>query len=210
MNNIKLKRVGAYLIDLLIISFLAVLVSQIKSLNPHQEKYEKVINEYQEYYEANFGNVTNIESSDLLNDEYADYMYKINYYSITNSLMEVAIIVLYFTFFPHFNNSQTVGKRMFKIKLESLDDKKVTLWKHFCRSFFTPICANIIFYNVITTLLNVGSLFIFKKLMYLNANLAITYIINIFCYADILAILIRKDHRSIRDLIFKTRVVEIC
>ena len=210
MTNFKFKRCGAYLIDLLIISLLVSLISQINFLTPNQAKYTSVVNEYNEYMESNFGNVTSIETDELITEEYADYMYKINYYALSYSLIEIVVIILYFTLFPLFNNNQTIGKRLFKIKVETLNGDNVSTWKHFVRAILTPICANVIFYNIITLVLNVSSLFIFKGLTYLYINVVINYIITIFCYIDVIMALVRKDRRSLRDVICKTRVVERC
>jgi len=210
MANFKLKRCGAYLIDLFVVSLLVVMIGQINFLNPNQDKYQNVVNEYNEYYEVNFGNVTTIETDDLINDEYAGYIYDLNYYALSNTLIEIIVILMYFTLFPYFNNNQTIGKRLFKIKVVSNEKEEVSLWKHFIRALFIPIFANIILYNVITTILNILILFVFKDISYLYANLLITYIENIYCYADIITSFVRKDNRSIRDLICKTRVVEIC
>lgn len=210
MTNLKFKRCSAYLVDLFIVSLLVVLISNINFLNPNKEKYEAVANEYNEYFESNFGNVTTIETEDLLTDEYAGYMYDLNYYSMSNLIMEIAVIVLYFTLFPKFNNNQTIGKRLFKIKVVSINDENVSLWKHFVRSLIMPIFANVILYNMITSLLNVALLFIIKDVTYLYVNLGITYVLNVYCYIDIIIGLARKDNRMVHDLICKTKVVEAC
>ena len=210
MTNIKFKRCLAYLIDLFIISMLVSLLGEINFLNPSKDKYHEVAKEYSEYYESNFGNTTTINTSDVLNEEYAGYIYDLNRYALSNTLTELAVIILYFTLFPRFNNNQTIGKRLLKIKVVSTQDEKVPIWKHFVRSIILPICANVIAYNCITILLNMGALFMFKGVNYLNANLIITYIVNIFCYVDIICMFVRKDNRSLKDIICKTRVVEIC
>ena len=91
-----------------------------------------------------------------------------------------------------------------------MSSESVPLWKHFVRAILFPVCVNVVIYNSVTTALNVSTLFIFKNLSYLYANLIISYIMNIICYADLITALVRKDHRSLRDLICKTKVVEAC
>lgn len=210
MANFKFKRCSAYLIDLFIVSLLVMMIGQIEFLNPNLDKYQEVVNEYSEYYESNFGNVTTIETEDLINKEYAGYMYDLNYYALSNTVIEIVVILLYFTLFPKFNNNQTIGKRLFKIKVVSVDKEEVSIWKHFVRALLIPIFANVILYNVITAVLNIITLFVFKDIIYLYVNLGITYLLNIYCYADVITMLIRKDNRSIRDLICRTKVIETC
>lgn len=212
MANLQMRRVGAYLLDILVVSLLAMLVGQLNFINPNKDKYLRIYDEYVEYYESNFGNTTTMEAEDLINDEYAGYMYDLQYYAIGNTLAETLVIILYFTLFPLFNNNQTIGKRIFKIKVvHSADDTKtVSIWQHAIRSVLLPIVANIILYNAVTSLLNVVMLFIFNGVDYLYTNLAITYIINTICYADVIAMFARKDHRSLHDIICKTKVVEAC
>ena len=138
-------------------------------------------------------------------------MYDLQYYAIGNTLAESLVIILYFTLFPKFNNNQTIGKRLFKIKLVNKDkDKKVTSIQLLLRSIMLPIVANIIMYTAVTSLLNIGALFLFKGIKYLYANLIITYIINFLCYADIISIFVRKDNMALHDVITGTKVVEIC
>jgi len=212
MSSIKLKRIGAYLIDLFVISVLVFLVSQLNFINPNKDKYLQTLNAYNEYYESHFGNVTtNVSVEEVINEEYAGYMYDLQYYAIGNTLAETIVIILYFTLFPIFNNDQTIGKRLFKIKVVHKDGrKKVSFLQHFGRSSVLPITANVILYNSITSVLNVGALFIFKDINYLYANLVITYIINFICYIDLLVMFVRKDHLSLHDILLKTKVVESC
>ena len=211
MKNFTLKRIGAYLIDILVVSMLVMLVGQLNFINPNKDKYLKTYEAYTEYYDSHFGNITTEEVDDIINDEYIKYMYDLQYYAIGNTIAEAVIIILYFTLFPKFNNDQTIGKRFFKIKLENVNDKKkVSIWQHLLRSITMPIVANIIMYTSVTSLLNILALFIFKGMNYLYANLAITYIINIICYIDIILVFVRKDNRSLHDIISKTKVVEKC
>lgn len=205
------KRIGAYLIDIFVISMLVVLVNKLNFINPNKEKYINTLNEYKEYYENNFGNVTVDTNVDIINNEYAGYMYDLQYYALGNTIAETLIIILYFTLFPRFNNNQTIGKRLCKIKVVNKGNKdKVSMWKHFGRSLMMPIAANVILYNSITSILNIIMLFVFKNINYLYANLFVTYIINFICYIDIIVMFARKDHLALHDIVLKTEVIEEC
>ena len=208
MKRIKFRRFGSYLIDIFIVSLLVMLISKINFINPYASKYKETYENYSEYYLNLIDGETELSVDDLLNDEYAGYVRDLSLYSITNILTEVVVIILYFTLFPKFNNNQTIGKRLLKIKVEHIDGKDIKLYTWFIRSLLIPICANIIFYNVITSILNVGIVLAFKGTIYLYANLTLTYIICLYCYADIMVSYIRKDNRTLHDLICKTKVVK--
>lgn len=207
-NNIKFKRIMAYLLDLFIISFLVLLVSQIKVLNPNVNKYEKTYNEFNEYYMSKFDNTT-VDPNDILNDEYAEYMYDLSYYSISYNLIELGVIVLYSTLFQHFFDGQTIGKKIMKIKLVNEDGKKKPGFiKLFLRSLILPIADNVLMYNSIGSAILVGALFIGSKTTFVYSNILISLAISAFCYVDIIMCLARKDGSSLHDKIFKTKVIE--
>ena len=76
-NSIKFKRIVAYFIDLLIISLLVTLISNIKVLNPNRDKYNKTLKEYSAYNEELSESISNMESitaNDLITDEYVKYI----------------------------------------------------------------------------------------------------------------------------------------
>lgn len=210
MKKLKIKRFCAYLIDIFVISLFVIMLGKIKFLNPYTDKYHETYEKYAEYYGNVMSSETGISPEDLINDEYAGYMKQLSLYSVTNILTEVIVIVLYFTMFPKFNNNQTIGKRLLKIKLEHVNKQKISIGCLLLRSLLIPVCANLIFYNAITSLLNVIIIYLFSGIPYLYANLTITYILCLYCYIDILISYIRKDGRMLHDLICKTKVSEIC
>lgn len=210
MKKLRMKRLLAYLIDIFVVSMLITLISEINVINPNKDKYLKTYNEYKVYVEKTLdGGV--ITTDDILTKEYSKFMYDLQYYAIGNTIAECVVLIAYFTLFPRYNNNQTIGKRICKIKVvHKEENKKVTVWHFFARSLLMPIAANIIFYTVITSLLNVGVLYLFSGIKYLYANMIITYLINFYCYIDLLFIFVRKDHASLHDLLTKTKVEEIC
>ena len=213
-NSIKFKRIMAYCIDLLIISILVSLLSNINFLNPQREKYQKVAAEYNYYADEmreSLGNTSKIEFNSIINDEYIAYMYDLQYYGMSYTIIEIVTVLLYFTLFPKFNHNQTIGKRLLKIKVVNSDNsEKVSIWKFLARGALIPIFTNIILYNTITSIINFGIMFVFKPKMYLYANIIITLVFCAFCYADIIFMLANKNELSLHDKITRTKVIEKC
>ena len=208
MKNIKVKRICAYFIDIFIVSMLATGIGMINFFSPHQEEYQKTVEELYEYTES-IANTT-VSTEDLINEEYAGLVYNINYYSLSQTIITILVITLYFTLFPRFNNDQTIGKQLLKIKVVCEDRKRVPLYIYLIKALMMPIFANIILFNVVGNIINVVMLFSFNGIEYLYANTIVTNVFNLFCYADILKTISSKEGKSLRDVITKTRVVEIC
>ena len=214
MNNIKFKRICAYFIDLLIISLLVTLVSKINFLNPNRSKYEKLSLELYNYtmeLTENISNMQSMDTSKLITDKYVKYFYNIEYLGISYTIMESIIILLYFTFFPKFNNSQTIGMQLWHLKIvNTKENKDVNIKNYSLRGLYMPMVTNVIFRNVILSLMNVVLLFIFKGKIYFYTNMMLTFIVCIMCYIDIIKLLISKDNNALHDKMTKTKVVEIC
>ena len=116
MKNINFKRFTAYLIDLLIISVLVTLISQIKILNPYNSKYIETSEKFKAYYTENIETSENISYKQLFNKEYINIMHDLSKYSVSTSIIEIITIIAYFTAFPLLFNGQTIGKKICKLK----------------------------------------------------------------------------------------------
>ena len=108
MKDIKIKRICAYVIDIFIVLILVTLLSQINVLNPYKKKYDKAYEKYTEFYEENFSENTTIDYDTLKSPEYLDIMHDLSYYSISYSIIEIVVIILYFTLFPALSLAQNV------------------------------------------------------------------------------------------------------
>ena len=135
MKDIKIKRMCAYVIDIFIVLILVTLLSQINVLNPYKNKYDKAYEKYTDFYEENFSENTTIDYDTLKSPEYLDIMHDLSYYSISYSIIEIVVTILYFTLFPLLFDGQTIGKKIFKLKIvKSEPNEKVSLNNYLVRS----------------------------------------------------------------------------
>ena len=211
INSIKFKRIVAYFIDLLIISLLVTLISNIKALNPNRDKYNKTLKEYSAYNEELSESISNMESitaNDLITDEYVKYMYDLEYYGVSYRIIELAVVIIYFTVLPFYNKGRTFGKEFMKITVVNEDGSKAYLWKHLIRALVIPIATNIILYSSFVTAFNIGLVFFMQPKGYFYANTIITFISTVLCYANIVFLLGSKKELALHDKILKTKVVE--
>ncbi|MDD5865553.1 MAG: RDD family protein [bacterium] len=207
MNNIKLKRFTAYLIDLIIISLLITLLGQIKFLNPFESKYENVAKEYETYYEDKFSDSKSLSLTDLTEKKYLNLIHDLSYYSMSYTIIEITVIILYFTLFPLFFNGQTIGKKICKIKIvNNIENKKLSFINLLIRTILYPIWTSIILYTTLSNIILLLSVIFFKGIVYFYTNLIISIVFAIYSYIDVI-MLFAKD-KSLHDLISNTKVIE--
>lgn len=195
----KIKRLFAYLIDIMIVGFVASALANIDVINPY-------INEYLESYEKfseklssiNGENANEVISSDAFILQYKSTLK----YSIYSTGISFVCYILYFVGFQKWNKNQTVGKKLMKLKIINKDSSdNINVWQYLVRT--------LILYNLIFGSINVClSLCLNNKLFFTMSMIVsiIGYVITYLCYA---MILFRKDGKGLHDLISKTEVVEV-
>ena len=198
------KRIIAFLLDILLVFFLASLVTSIHFINPYYKKYEKSFEEYSEV--TNSYLEEKITEDEFLKLNYVNY-YNVSRYSVPYNIAIAVILVLYFAFFQKFNNGQTMGKQIMKIKVvNSDDDKDVSLIKYLLRCL--PIYY-ISIGSIISLLLNSLILLFIKGKVFYIASVCINYAFVTLGIVTLVFMLTRKDKRGLHDLIANTKVIEI-
>lgn len=191
MKAIFLNRIAAFILDYLIIYFVLVIICS-GSANYRNNLIEETNNLNDQY-----------ASGEIDKNEYIDGILKINYDTQKNSInfniLSTVISIGYYVVFCYLNNGQTVGKKIFGIRIVSKNGKKVSIINIIIRSLFI--------YGIITNLFN--SIFInFLNYKYFGyGNIAITYLEIIFIAISLFMIFYRKDNKGLHDLIANTYVV---
>lgn len=175
MNFIFLKRISAYLIDVLVV---LVLSSMLSTFLPNNDKLVDliqkeghIINEYVEVLSNNDSDSIE-EYSKRLNN----YSYKLNKLLIYRNLVIIGLYFLYFIVFQSYNNGQTIGKRLLKIEIVDINNVNA--------NFKQLLIRGIVLYPIIFSLLNVISLFILKQSTYMDFSFvlsSIQYILFTLC-----------------------------
>ena len=94
MEKPTLKRAFAYIIDLMIVVFIIGLFTNIEALNPNYEKYEQAF----ESYKVLIAESENTNNSQTVKQA-TNVMYDLNKYSVSTSIINVVVMVLYFGLF---------------------------------------------------------------------------------------------------------------
>ena len=196
--QLNIKRLTAYFIDIIIISVVAALISNISFINPKIKDYKKDYNEYVTIVKSYQENKI---SSKTYQKQIKNYTYYLNNDSLVTTFITLSLMLLYFGFYQWYKNGQTIGKKLMKIKIEDINNSKITIEKYMLRS--------IILYNIIIKLTDLVCLLFLSKNRYLlisnilyNIEMGITLVIMI-------SIIFSKDKRGLHDLLCKTKVVTL-
>lgn len=193
----RIKRIGAYLIDM----FIILIVSNILSgFLPNSDKMSKISNEsgtvISNYVEAV---KSNSEDIDKYVEELNDFNYELAKVSVSSNLLSVFLYILYFVVFQRYNNGQTIGKSLFKIEIVSKDEEEITIKQ--------MIIRGVILFSVITTLLDALVISIFNQSAYDSTS---TFIMLLECCIFLsCAIPVLLNKTGLHEILSKTTVEEV-
>ena len=185
-----LKRVIAYFIDILIVTFASSMLASISYLNPQLKKYEKIYEAYVEEYEK-------LDLKDVNREELADINYQLDRSNIYGAVISITLTIIYFVVFQKYNNGQTLGKKLMGIKI----DGDLSLFKYFIRS--------LILYNLFINIAKVILILNISKEKYIKLNDTLFIIALIIEVGIFIMVTMREDKRGLHDIIVDSNVVSI-
>lgn len=122
------QRFIAFLLDIFILSSIASLISYPfldgKSIDKLNKNSSEVIEKY----------TTGEIDMDTYVDEVKGISYQLSQKQGVVSLVTLFLAVLYFIVYQYYNNGQTIGKKLMKIKVVSSTDKEITMDSFIFRS----------------------------------------------------------------------------
>lgn len=208
--NIVNRRVSAFLLDMLLIVSLTVMMCQLGYANPYKNKYETATEEYNQVVDEMYATMT--ESGSI--PDYKDLAeviipvsYKLEKYSSFLYIWYLVFAFLYLVVFQYFVGGQTLGKKLFKIKVVNKDESDAKFYQYLLR--FMLIGSSLI--------IGVHIFVIAKLIIALTANANVYYIsdviIKLISFTLEVALLItciaKKGNYSINDYIAKTKVINL-
>ena len=171
----------------------------------NHKKYEENLSKYYEDSKLSKKEYKKLESEAELDyqKKYEDLAYKIAKNSSISSAIYIIVTILYFGIFNLVTDGQTLGKKLFKLKIVSSvsDDSKPNIVSYLIRS--------VLLYNTIYYLVSlIGIYTLNKENYYLITNIVyqIQYYIQIII---ICMVMLRTDGRGLHDILAKTKVISI-
>ncbi len=195
-NAYFIKRLGALILDMIIVS---TVVSMLTFFVNNNSNYEKLTKEYNDVMEQAMDKKTSPKEYKKLLSKASDISYDLSKQTVVVSFVSLTMYILYFIVFQFYNKGQTIGKKLMKIKIESNDGKDLTMNQLAVRSLIiNSILANLILLAVII----LGS-----KNVYFVSSTTVSMIQYIIIFTTAMMILFRKDKRGLHDVITNTKVI---
>ena len=192
MNVNFLKRFLAYLIDIILVGTIIGIISAIFTTknatvlsNQFLELNEQVINT-----KLDFG---------IYYSRVADITLSLDRENFMINIINCVIIILYFVVLPLYKNGQTLGKKIFKIKIVREDKEDLTANE--------LIIRNIVVNGLLNTFLAFCLVFLLSGFEYFTITSILGFIQFVLVVVSACMIIFRKDKKGLHDIITKTKVV---
>lgn len=186
------ERLGAYFVDVLIISLLLGIIGY--GLPNNTEDTSKEMSNLDEKF----------VNKEISTEEYLTEYYGLLYETQSSSKLvngiSLMLSIAYFVIFQVLYNGQTLGKKLFKIKVVDEDKKPVSFWAMLVRYMFIM--------NILSSVFGILLLFIASKKVYIISYLVLVVLDFLFLIVTTLFVLYRKDKRGLHDLMAKTMVIK--
>ena len=187
------SRFVAFLLDILIVGFIA----SILTLPFQTESVQKLNNEAMD---ASKSYINQEISSTVYINKSIDINYQLAKATGISKVITILIYVIYFIVIQKKMNGQTIGKKIMKIKVIKDEEEELTTNDLLFRSLINnSIFCNILI--VIFALINKNVCFYGTSIVQLIHTLVV--LISAFM------VIIRKDGKTIADLVAKTKVVKM-
>ena len=194
MKPMSYKRIFAYLIDTLIVTFVAsILTMAIPASSEYTKATEELTTVMEDYSK---GEITDSEYLEKAND----ISYTINKESVSVSIVTVVLTTIYFVVVAYYMNGQTLGKKLMKLKIVA-EDNKLTMNKLLVRSLIID--------SILMNMIGIVTILLLNKTLYLKTYDITTTIFGAIYIVTFAMILFKEDGRGLHDMIAKTKVVTI-
>lgn len=190
MKSNFFRRLGAFLIDYFIVTFILSLVTlEFKTDN-------NLINEANDLVKSYANEEITIEE---YNDSIVDINYELQKGNVWVNGISCVLYIGYFVVFAFLNKGQTIGKKILKLRIASKDESKVGIFKILVRSLFIYGILSSLYAAVFVNFLNA------KK--FNTGSVIVSYIETFFIVVSFFMVLYRKDKRGLHDMIACTNVI---
>lgn len=196
MTGTFFKRLLAFILDILIISLVVTLLSYIPFLNPNRDAYSEKYNELVNVYEQ-------VEKNEISQEEYNEAAIPISYelyrLNIPTILVDIVCSLLYFGVLPFFMDGQTIGKRLFQLRVVSANDKPLNIVNYLLRA--------VVLRNILISLALLAVIYFMDASNYYNVYQNVNLVGYIIMYINLFMIVMRQDNRGLHDFVANTKVV---
>ena len=189
------QRVLAFLIDLLLLSIICSLITMFVPVNDTATKL------YEEQNRVLEGYVDGSVSMKEYVNQMVDLGYDISRQTVIVSIVTIVISLLYYVVYPCYNNGQTFGKKLMKIKIKKTNDKELSMNDLLIRSMINN--------SVLVSIINVILVLFLSKDLYLSTSSLVGVIQYIVLIISLIMIAFTKNAQGLHDKVVHTEVVMV-
>ena len=188
------QRFVAFMIDLILVSFITSLVTAIIPTNSSIDKL----------YDQQVKIVENSTAGKIPMQEYVNQLVDINYDIAKQTgiitLVSIAISLLYYVLYVYKNDGQSIGKKMMKIKIQKKDkDKELTMNDLLFRTM--------ILQGTLVSIIGFCTILFLDKDTYLATNSLLNLIQYSILIISFFLVAFTKERQGLHDMVAKTEVV---
>lgn len=189
------QRVLAFLIDLFILSIITSLITMFIPINDTATKL------YEEQNRVLEGYVEGTVPMEEYVNQMIDLGYDISKQTVIISIVSIVISLLYYVVYPCYNNGQTFGKKLMKIKIKKTNDKELSMNDLLIRSMINN--------SVLVSIINVILVLFLSKDLYLSTSSLVGVIQYIVLIISLIMIAFTKNAQGLHDKVIHTEVVMV-
>lgn len=207
------KRIGAFLLDMFIVMLISVTLANLSYLNPYKDKYTEASSNYIDLLDEYDELIKNTNPKEYVNEVFnfankklVPQLMIIEKYNVFNSLWYLIIFMLYNVLFAYFNDGQTLGKKIFKLRVVKKDGEKASIGNFLVRSLFngSTFFFGINLVVIIRILLSILS----NKLLFLILFYGVESLSLLLEISLLVTLFVSKGSRITSDYIAKTKVID--
>ena len=187
------QRVLAFLIDLVLISIITSLITMFVPVNDTATKL------YEEQNRVLEGYVEGTVSMEEYVNQMVDLSYDISRQTVIVSIVTIVISLLYYVVYPCYNNGQTFGKKLMKIKIKKTNDTELSMNDLLIRGMINN--------SILVNIINVILVLFLSKNIFLSASSLVSSIQYIVLIISLIMIAFTKNAQGLHDKVSKTEVV---
>ena len=187
------QRVLAFLIDLVLLSIICSLITMFVPVNDTATKL------YEEQNRVLEGYVDGSVSMKEYVNQMVDLGYDISRQTVIVSIVTIVISLLYYVVYPCYNNGQTLGKKLMKIKIKKTNDTELSMNDLLIRSMINN--------SILVNIINVILVLFLSKNLYLSTSSLVSFIQYLVLIISLIMIAFTKNAQGLHDKVCKTEVV---
>ena len=190
------KRIVAFIIDFLLVAILSAIIMYAI---PHSEKYNQTLENSTTIRKLIYESEEPLSTKELM--EVSNELTYDNYkYGVLENSITIVVMISYFSLFTFFYHGQTIGKKIIKTQVVSLDGNDPSLLSSLGRS----VLISRSFADIITLILVLSM----KKATFIKSYYYIDMVLTVIWIACPIIAIWRQDGRGLHDLIAGTKVLD--